>query len=84
MASVVFATYAPPEEGMGIAEHVVVKKDSRVEILEASGEQIWEEANERIGLGVGGDLWLKVSIDGEEGWIHTQEDFNAIGLPQAG
>ena len=69
---------------MGIAEHVVVKKDSRVEILEASGEQIWEEANERIGLGVGGDLWLKVSIDGEEGWIHTQEDFNAIGLPQAG
>jgi len=39
---------------MGIAEHVVVKKDSRVEILDASGEQIWEEANERIGLGDGG------------------------------
>ena len=73
-----------PEEEMRIAEHVVVKKDSRVEILEASGEQVWEEANERIGLGVGEDLWLKVRLDGKEGWIHTQEDFNAIGLPQAG
>jgi hypothetical protein len=76
--------HSEPEEGMGIAEHVVVKKDSRVEILEASGEPVWEEANERIGLGVGEDLWLKVRIDGKEGWIHTQEDFNAIGLPQAG
>lgn len=73
-----------PEEGMGIAEHVVVKKESRVEILEAAGEQVWEEANERIALGVREDLWLKVRLDGKEGWIHTQEDFNAIGLPQAG
>lgn len=76
--------HSGPEEETGIAEHVVVKKDSRVEILEASGDQIWEEANERIVLGVGEDLWLKVRIDGKEGWIHTQEDFNAIGLPQAG
>jgi hypothetical protein len=76
--------HSEPEEGMGIAGHVVVKKDSRVEILEASGEQVWEEANERIGLSVGEDLWLKVRLDGKEGWIHTQEDFNAIGLPQAG
>lgn len=73
-----------PEEETGIAEHVVVKKDSRVEILEASGEQVWEETNKRIVLGVGEDLWLKVRLDGKEGWIHTQEDFNAIGLPQAG
>lgn len=69
---------------MGIGEHVVVKKDSKVEILKASGEQIWEEENEQIDLGLGEDLWLKVRIDGKEGWIHAQEDFNAIGLPQAG
>ena len=76
--------HSEPEEGMGIAEHVVVQKDSKVEILEASGEQVWDEGNEQIGLGLGEDLWLKVRIDGKEGWIHTQEDFNAIGLPQAG
>ena len=30
------------------------------------------------------DPWLKVRIDGKEGWVHTPEDFMAIGLPQAG
>jgi len=62
----------------------VLRKDSRVEILEGSGEQVWEEGSEQIGLGVGEDLWLKVRLDGKEGWIHTQEDFNATGSPQAG
>lgn len=37
-----------------------------------------------VQLGVGDDLWLKVRIDGKEGWIHTQEDFTAIGVLQAG
>jgi len=26
--------------------------------------------------------WLKVRIDGKEGWIHSQEDFDALGMPQ--
>ena len=76
--------HSEPEEGMGNAEHVVIKKTSKVEILEAAGPQQWEEGNDGIGLSVGDDLWLKVRIDGKEGWIHTQEDFTAIGLPQAG
>ncbi len=25
--------------------------------------------------------WLKVRIDGKEGWIHSQEDFDALGMP---
>ena len=45
---------------------------------------MWDEEKDIVGLGVGEDLWLKVRIDGKEGWIHTQEDFSAIGLPQAG
>lgn len=27
------------------------------------------------------ELWLKVRIDGKEGWLHTEEDFDALGLP---
>jgi len=27
-------------------------------------------------------LWLKVRIDGKEGWIHSEEDFYALGLPE--
>jgi hypothetical protein len=29
----------------------------------------------------GNELWLKVRIDGKEGWLHTEEDFDALGLP---
>ena len=76
--------FPEPDEGMGTAEHVVIKKDSAVEFLETEGELQWEEDDSGIGLNVSGDLWLKVRIDGKEGWIHTQEDLDAIGLPQAG
>jgi len=73
-----------PEEGLGTPAHVVVRKDSQVEFLAAETEVLWEEDANGIALSVSGDVWLKVRIDGKEGWIHTQEDFMAIGLPQAG
>ena len=76
--------FQEPEEGMGNPAHVVVKRNSQVEVLEAEGELQWQEDAEGIGLSLGDDLWLKVRIDRKEGWIHTQEDFSAIGLPQAG
>ncbi len=66
------------------AQRVVVKKTSKVELLEAAAVMEWDEEKEIVALGVGEDLWLKVRIDGKEGWIHTQEDFYAIGFPQAG
>ena len=73
-----------PEEEMGTADHVVVKKDSQVEFLAVEAETVWSEDAEGVGLSTAEDPWLKVRIDGKEGWIHTQEDFMAIGLPQAG
>jgi hypothetical protein len=76
--------YPEADEGMGVAEHVVLRKNSRVEFLAAEAEQLWREEAKAIEMGVTGDLWLKVRIDGKQGWIHTQEDFQAIGLPQAG
>lgn len=30
----------------------------------------------------GRDRWLKVRVDGKEGWIHSEEDFRALGLPE--
>ncbi len=72
------------EEGMGIPVHVVVRQDSKVEFLEAEVELRWQEDRDGIGMGIGDDPWLKVRVDGKEGWIHTQEDFVAIGLPLAG
>jgi hypothetical protein len=72
-------------EGSGVPRHVVVKKDSKVEILAAKVRLAWDESRDVIFFGVDDrDPWLKVRIDGTEGWIHTQEDFNAVGVPQAG
>jgi len=72
------------DEGIGVAQHVVVKKDSKVEFLGVETEVLWKENADGVSLGVSDDVWLKVRIDGRKGWIHTQEDFQAIGLPQAG
>ncbi len=72
------------DDQQGIAEHAVVKKDSRVEFLAAEAVLLFEEQPDSVAFGVTGDVWLKVRIDGKEGWIHTEEDFRAIGLPQAG
>ncbi len=77
-------------------ERVVVKKDSKVELVAASAEMQW---NPGKATGPSGDPknsmddagtiavlskepWLKVRIDGKEGWIHSQEDFDALGMPQ--
>jgi hypothetical protein len=73
-----------PGDGTGVARHVVVKKDSKVEFLAAETEVVWKEHADSVDLGVSEDVWLKVRIDGKEGWIHTQEDLQAIGLPQTG
>lgn len=76
--------FAEADEGFGTADHVVVKKNSKVEFLAAEGQVDWEEDSNSVGLTPRDDFWIKVRIDGREGWIHTQEDFLAIGLPQAG
>ncbi len=34
-----------------------------------------------FGAAGNGDVWLKVRIDGKEGWVYSEEDFSAIGLP---
>lgn len=71
-------------ERTGPAAHVVVKKDSKVEILAGKVLITWDEGPEAVNLAVGEDVWVKVRIDGKEGWIHTPEDRNAIGLFQSG
>ncbi len=35
-----------------------------------------------FGVAADSDLWLKVRIDGKEGWMHSEEDFRALGLPE--
>ncbi|HSB75104.1 MAG TPA: hypothetical protein VLC12_05595 [Terriglobales bacterium] len=77
--------FAEPDEGFPV-KHVVIKPESKIEYLEALVPVNWSLAQDNVSIDVGGgaDLWLHVRIDGQEGWIHTQEDFDAVGLPQSG
>jgi hypothetical protein len=75
-----FARMFRESNAQGIPEHVVVKKDSQVEILAGKVFVTLEESKSGISLGVGPDMWFKVRIDGKEGWIHTEEDLQAVGL----
>ncbi len=76
--------FAEPHEPGGIPAHVVVKRDASVDILAGKVFTTWDQGPDSVNLGVTDDLWLKVRIDGKEGWIHTVEDFSAIGLHPSG
>lgn len=78
--------FSEPDEHMGVPAHVVVRPDSRIEFLDASVLVNWVQDANSIGFGIGGDsdsrtdVWLHLKIDGREGWIHSEEDFEAVGL----
>ena len=75
--------FSEAHEGL-IPAHVVVRRNSKVEIIAAKVQAVLSDDQNNMSLGVADDVWLKVRVDGKEGWIHGQEDFLAIGLPQAG
>jgi hypothetical protein len=72
------------DEKAGEAEEVALTPGSKVEFLGAEGGLLWEESEDQIWLGVSEAIWLRVRIDGKEGWLHEPEDFDAVGLPEAG
>jgi hypothetical protein len=61
-------------------EHVVVQKDSKVEILGARSIVTWQENGDLIRPAFS-DVWLHVRVDQHDGWISGEEDFLAVGLP---
>jgi hypothetical protein len=72
--------FVEAKENFGSAEHVVIGKDSKVEILGSSAITTWNENGDLI-QPVFSDLWLHMRFDDRTGWIHGQEDFAAVGLP---
>ncbi len=70
-------------ENMGSARHVVSKNDSKVDLLAAKAITNLQVTDDLLQIRIS-DIWLKVLIDDNEdslGWIHTNEDFSAVGLP---
>jgi len=71
-------------EQSGPPAHIVVKMASTVDVVAGKVHIIWNEGQEAVSISVGEDVWVKVRIDGQEGWIHTPEDLNAVGLFASG
>ena len=86
-----------PDEKSGQVTKTVVKTDSKVELVTALVDTQWAQNKNMaispdsrsplpdassVGISADSDLWLKVRIDGKEGWIHSEEDFQALGLPE--
>jgi hypothetical protein len=70
-----------PDQGEPL--HLVLDKNSKIEILKANAFVDWGQSGDLMEVAFR-DLWLQIQIDGDDqkkGWIHTDEDFAAIGLP---
>jgi hypothetical protein len=75
--------YRGEEPGQGEVLHLVLDQNSKVQVLDASAYIDWGLAGDLMQVSFR-ELWLKVRIDDDdqkEGWIHSDEDFAAIGLP---
>jgi hypothetical protein len=63
-----------------IPKHLIVRKDSKIEFLWAYGKPTFKSGY----ISMEAMPWLKVRIDGKEGFVRDQEDLMALGLRQAG
>lgn len=77
--------FSNPDSG-STPKHVVIKPESQVQFVEAEAAVSWSAAptNTTFGVADSDKLWLHIRVDGEDGWISGQEDFNAVGLPFSG
>ena len=79
-----FVRLFPEADDGATPKHIVLQPDTKVDYLEARLQFDWVSQDGRsINLKVNGDVWLKVGIAGQEGWVHGEEDFQALGVPQA-
>jgi hypothetical protein len=65
--------------------NVMVAPNTSVEFLEMQAVVQWR-ASGQYDKGVVysfSDVWLRTRIDGQEGWVHGQDAFDALGLPLA-
>jgi hypothetical protein len=89
--------YSTPDEKSGRAERVVVKPVSQIEFLAYRADMVMKQPDAssppsptdwplkdmlQVGIAPNTDAWLQVRIDGKVGWIHSDEDLAAVGLPQ--
>ena len=89
--------YSSPNENSGKPERVIVKLASQIDVLAYLADMVLKQPDflhaplpkefpvkdmASIGIAPNSEGWLQVRIDGKVGWIHSDEDLSAVGLPQ--
>jgi hypothetical protein len=89
--------YSSPNENSSKPERVIVKPTSQIDLLAyladielkqpdflhgPSPKEFPVNDMASIGIAPNSDGWLQVRIDGKVGWIHGNEDLDALGLPE--
>ncbi|MFH2012844.1 MAG: hypothetical protein ABIJ37_09130 [Pseudomonadota bacterium] len=72
-----------PDES-SIPQHVIIKKDTKVDFLVAYTKVAIKPTGTGCDISIDEMPWLKVRIDGKEGFVRDAEDLLALGLRQAG
>ncbi len=89
--------YSSPNENSGKPERVIVKPASQIDLLAYLAAMELKQPDffhaplpkefpvkdmASIGVAPNSESWLQVRIDGKVGWIHGNEDLDALGLPE--
>jgi len=76
----VVTLFEAPVEDRFHASQVPIESGTKFEILDARAVVKWKESGERLSCQFE-DMWLHVRFHGDLGWIHSETDFAAVGLP---
>lgn len=89
-----FVLMCPSPAQCETVDRTLVRRDSTIELVAARAGIEWSEgspdnpatdsSDSMSGQGeirVGDSVWLKVRIDGKEGWLHNDDDFLALTFP---
>ncbi len=73
--------YEAPVEDKYHGQQVEVETGTPVEVLDARAVVNWRDLNDRVSCTFE-DMWIRVRVHGDIGWVHSQEDFTTLGLPE--
>lgn len=71
-------------EVSSIPRHVIIKKDTKIEFLWAYARVSIKSGGAECVISIDEMPWLKVRIDGKEGFVRDAEDLLALGIQPAG
>jgi hypothetical protein len=63
------------------SQQVPVRADAKVDFLEVLATVHWSTTGGRVECSFD-NIWLRTRIAGKDGWVHGNESFEALGLPQ--